>query len=139
MSPRSLERLRDGLRLALVALYTAAGLGHLLTPAKFLAITPAWVPQAKLVIAATGVFELAAAAALLHPRSRALAGMLLAAYAVAVFPANINQALNGIVVPPIPDSWWYHGPRLLLQPVLVWAGFFAGGAVDWPWRRPEQR
>jgi hypothetical protein len=35
----------------------------------------------------------------------------------------------------IPDSWWYHAPRLALQPVLAWWALFCVGAVDWPWRK----
>jgi hypothetical protein len=54
---------------------------------------------------------------------------------VAVFPANIKHALEGIHLPPVPDNWWYHGPRLLLQPVLVWCALFCAEVIDWPWRR----
>lgn len=32
-------------------------------------------------------------------------------------------------------GWWYHGPRLALQPVLVWWALFAGGVVTWPFAR----
>ena len=39
--------------------------------------------------------------------------------------------------PPLPDSWWYHAPRLALQPVLVWWALFAGGVADWPLRGAE--
>jgi uncharacterized membrane protein len=45
---------------------------------------------------------------------------MLAVYAVLVFPANIKLAIEGTHLPPVLDSWWYHGPRLLMQPVLVW-------------------
>jgi len=40
-----------------------------------------------------------------------------------------------IVLPPIPDSWWYHAPRLALQPVIAWWALFCAGVTDWPWRR----
>jgi hypothetical protein len=29
-------------------------------------------------------------------------------------------------------GWAYHGPRLLFQPVLIWAALFAGKVLDWP-------
>ena len=43
---------------------------------------------------------------------RRLAGVMLALYAVGVFPANIKHAIEGVDLPPAPNSWWYHGPRL---------------------------
>ena len=48
-------------RALLGAAYFAAGLLHLLNPAPFLGITPAWVPEPALVIALTGLAEVAGA------------------------------------------------------------------------------
>ena len=45
---------------------------------------------------------------------------------------NIKHAFDGVVIAPIPDSWWYHAPRLALQPVLVWWALFCSGVIDWP-------
>jgi uncharacterized membrane protein len=52
-----------------------------------------------------------------------------------VFPANIKHAVYGVQVAGLPSSWWYHSPRLALQPVLVWWALWCSGAVEWPWRR----
>ena len=128
-------RTRAGLRLVLVAFYLAAGILHLTAGAAFLAIVPAWVPFPRLVIQVTGACELLGAGGLLLPISRRFAGIMLALYAVCVFPANLHHALDHVHVAGLPDSWWYHGPRLAFQPVLVWAALFAGMVVDWPWRR----
>jgi uncharacterized membrane protein len=87
------------------------------------------------VIFLTGLFEFAAAAALVTKPLRFWAGIALAVYAVCVFPANIKHAIDGIDIPSIPSSWWYHGPRLALQPVIVWMALFSAGVIDWPWRR----
>ena len=46
-------------------------------------------------------------------------GVMLALYAVCVFPANIKHAIDSVQLPQLPTSWWYHAPRLALQPVLV--------------------
>jgi uncharacterized membrane protein len=73
------------------------------------------------------------------PRLRRLAGIMLALYAVCVFPANVKHALDGIHLPPAPDSWWYHGPRLAFQPVLVWWALFCAGVIDWPFRARRDR
>ncbi|MCY0683014.1 hypothetical protein, partial [Klebsiella pneumoniae] len=53
----------------------------------------------------------------------------LALYAACVWPANWHHALQGIQFSWVPDSWWYHGPRLALQPVLVVAALYAGGWI----------
>ena len=99
-----------------------------------LKITPGWVPFPRQVILATGAFELAAAAALLTRQFRKCAGMALAAYTLCVWPANIKHALEGIEVAGLPSSWWYHGPRLAMQPVIIWWALFCAGVIDWPWR-----
>ena len=128
-------RLRTVLRFTMIAFYAVAGVGHLVSPDAFLPIVPDAVPFPRAVVLATGVCELAGAAALATTRMRRAAGIMLALYALAVWPANIKHALWHIDVPPIPDSWWYHAPRLAFQPVLVWWALFCSGAIDWPWRR----
>ena len=122
------------MRLAMAAFYLGAGIAHLWIPDKFLPIVPEWVPFPREVILVTGLCEIAGSVALMSRRLRRIAGVLLALYAVCVFPANLKHAFQGIHLPPVPDSWWYHGPRLLLQPVLVWWALFCAGVVDWPVR-----
>jgi uncharacterized membrane protein len=129
------DRTRAVLRVLLAAVYLAAGAGHLWSTDTFLLIVPSWVPAPRAVILITGVCEIIAALALFTTRWRRIAGIMLAAYAVCVFPANIKHALDHVAIPPIPDSWWYHAPRLAFQPVFVCWALFAGGAIDWPWRR----
>lgn len=134
-SALSYGRLRRALRAMLAAFYFFAGVLHLARPEPFLAITPDFVPFPREVILVTGLCEIAGSVALLTPRWRRLAGAMLALYAVCVFPANVKHALEGISLPPVPDSWWYHAPRLAFQPVLVWCALFASGVIDWPARR----
>lgn len=122
-------------RLVLSAVYALAGVAHLLRPGGFLAITPHWVPMPELVVAMTGVAELAGAIGLMIPRLRPAAGIGLALYALCVWPANINHALNDIPLGGAHLSWWYHGPRLALQPVIFWWALWASGVTDWPFRR----
>jgi uncharacterized membrane protein len=115
--------------------YLVAGIVHLVAPDKFLAIEPEFVPIPRIVVLATGMCEIVGALALLNTRLRWLAGLMLALYAVFVFPANIKHAVEGIHLPPVPDSWWYHGPRLLMQPALVWWALFCAEVIDWPWQK----
>ncbi|WP_088182283.1 DoxX family protein [Sphingobium sp. Z007] len=122
-------------RLVLAAAYAFAGIAHLTRPAGFLAITPHWVPMPELAVALTGVAELAGAIGLMIPRLRSAAGIGLALYALCVWPANINHALNDIPLGGVHLGWWYHGPRLALQPVIIWWALWASGVIDWPFRR----
>lgn len=123
------------MRWILAAFFIAAGSAHLAAPQALLAITPGWVPLPRQVIFIAGLFEFAAAAALITKPLRRYAGIALAAYAVCVFPANIKHAVEGIDIAGLPSSWWYHAPRLALQPVIVWWALFTGEVIDWPWKR----
>ena len=123
---------RTGARLLLVAVYVGFGVFHLLAADRFLPIMPAWVPAPRAVVLFTGACEVAGGAGLMVPRLRRLAGVMLALYAVAVFPANLHHALDGVRVPGLPSSWWYHAPRLAFQPVFVWWALYAGEVVGRP-------
>jgi uncharacterized membrane protein len=130
------ETARAAARTVLALAYLVAGIAHLAAPGGFVRITPAWVPMPDIVVAATGICEIAGAFALLFvPSLRRAAGLAFAAYAVCVFPANINHALNAIAIGGTTLSWGYHGPRLALQPVIVWWGLWAAGVTDWPFRK----
>jgi uncharacterized membrane protein len=111
-------RLRAVLRWALAVIYIAFGVVHLRSAPGFLAIMPAWVPYPLEVALITGV-----------------SGVMLALYAICVYPANLHHAFGQVDVGSLPSSWWYHGPRLAFQPVFVWWALFAGGVIDWPLRR----
>ncbi len=127
------------MRWIMTTFYALAGLAHLTLTDKFLLIVPDWVPFPRAVVLSTGICELAGGLALASPRLRRLAGLMLALYAVCVFPANVKHALEGIHLPAVPDSWWYHGPRLAFQPVLVWWALFCAGVIDWPFRALRRR
>jgi uncharacterized membrane protein len=127
------DSIRLGLRLLLAAAFLFAGYMHVVRPDVFLRIVPAWVPMPRDTVIITGWCEIAGSVGLMIPRLRRIAAIMLALYAVCVFPANIKHALDytahggGI-------GWLYHGPRLLFQPVIVWWCLFAGGVIAWPFR-----
>lgn len=115
--------------------YLIAGIAHIVSPAGFVKITPLGVPWAEEVVFVTGLCEIAGAVAVLFvPRLRRAAGWALAAYAVCVYPANINHALYGIDIDGQALGWWYHAPRLALQPIIVWWALWASGIIDWPFK-----
>lgn len=133
--PLPRRRLRAVLRWLLAAIYIAFGIVHLRSAPGFLSIMPAWVPYPLEVVLFTGVCEILGGVGLLIPRLRWISGVMLALYAICVYPANLHHAFGQVDVGRLPSSWWYHGPRLAFQPVFVWWALFAGGVIDWPFRR----
>jgi len=132
---------RPALRWLLATFYTVAGYFHLTHPRPFLSITPRWVPLPEQVILLTGLAELAGAAGLVQPWSKPLrraAGIGLAAYAVCVYPANVNHLLLDLARPGHGFGLTYHVPRLLAQPLVVWLALWAGEVTDWPWARRRE-
>jgi len=135
MTQSSISLVRAAMRLLMAAFFIGGFALHLEAADGLVAIMPDWVPLPRTVVFVTGVLELLGGIGLLLPPTRRWAGICLAIYVIAVWPANIKQAVEHIVLPPIPDSWWYHGPRIALQPVLAWWALFCAGAIDWPSRR----
>ena len=129
-------------RWVLALLYALAGVLHLLLPRPFLGIMPTWVPAPELVIALTGVAELAGAAGLLQPWFPALrraAGWGLAAYAVCVFPANIVHFIRDMARPDHGLGLGYHVSRMFVQPVLVCLALWVGQVVPFRARPVHER
>ncbi|WP_331710183.1 MULTISPECIES: hypothetical protein [Sphingomonas] len=120
----------------LIAFYALAGVAHLVVTDAMVRIVPAWVPMPHAVVIATGLCELAGAAALVTHRWRRAAGWALAAYALCVWPANAHHAIidlsRGTGLPI-----WYHAPRLALQPAIIWWALWASGAVRVSRRAPR--
>ena len=124
-----------GMRWLMAAFYLAAGVLHLRSPEGFLPIVPDWMPAPREVVILTGIAEILGAIGLMIPRLRRATGIGLTLYALCVLPANIKHAFEGIVVPGLPSTWWYHAPRLAFQPVLVWWALFCSGVIEWPAKR----
>lgn len=131
--------MRTVMRWILAAFFVAAGVARLWAPDQLLAITPSWVPFAPQVIFLAGLFEFAASAALVTRPLRRWAGVALALYALCVWPANLKHAIDGIDLPYISSSWWYHGPRLAMQPVIMWWALYCAEVIDWPCRAATRK
>ena len=132
--------LRGPLRLLLALFYAAAGLFHLLLPAPFVMIAPHWVPATDLVVALTGVAELAGALGLIQPFSPSLrqaAGWGLAAYALCVWPANFQHMALDMARADHGLGLAYHLPRLAAQPLVIWLALWTSGATNWPFSQRQ--
>lgn len=121
-------------RWLLIAFYGAAGVMHLIATGAMVKIVPDWVPDPQAVVIATGVCELAGAIGLMTARFRKAAGWALAAYAVCVFPANIKHMIHDLGT-GTGLSIWYHAPRMVAQPLIVWWALWASGVTRWPFAR----
>ena len=129
---------RSVLRCVLALFYFAAGVIHIVAPAPFLTIMPAWVPAPEATVLWTGIAELLGAIGLAQPFSaplRRAAAVGLAAYAVCVFPANIHHFALDMAKVDHGAGLAYHVPRMFAQPLLVWLALWTGGVTDWPWKK----
>lgn len=121
-----LVRLKPVLRTVLAVGMMAIGLRHFTHPEPFVRIVPSFLPDPALLVYVSGVAEILGGLGLLFPLTRRWAAFGLVALYVAVFPANINMAVNHIaLVPgqPIADGLLW--ARLPLQGVLIaWAWWY---------------
>lgn len=106
---------------ALAGLLAAAGVTHFSVPAGYDRIVPRALPgRARWWTYGSGVAELALAAAVAHPRTRATAAASAAGLFVAVFPANLQMALDWRDRSALERTVAY--ARLPLQaPLVAWA------------------
>lgn len=128
--------IRSVVRWVLAVFYFAAGVIHLVRPEPFLTIMPAWVPAPYAVVLGTGVAEILGAIGLAQPWSlplRRAAGWGLAAYALCVWPANINHFAIDMARDDGGLGLAYHIPRMFAQPAIIWLALWVGEC--WPLRR----
>ena len=137
MSDASVARWQAWARYASAVTFIPFGVLHIAASQKFLPIMPPQIPFPRAVVIFTGLAEILGGIGVLMPPVRKAAAIGLALYAVGVYPANVYQAFWHVRVPPLPESWWYNGPRLVFQPVFVWWALFAGGLTRWPFRRRD--
>jgi uncharacterized membrane protein len=87
-------------------LFTVLGVLHFVRPRPFERIVPKPLPRKRELVYASGVAELACAAGLLHPRTRRPAGLASAVLLAALFPANVQMALDLNRTGPRPRRPW---------------------------------
>ncbi len=114
--------MRDAARRAMAVAFVFAGVSHLAMPEAFEVYFPSWVPFVEPAIFATGVIEIAGGLALLSRRYQTRVGLVLAAYLMLVFPANVYGAVAGIEeeLPGLPYLSWYAWARLPFQALYIW-------------------
>ena len=89
---------------ALAALFTGAGISHFARPDFFVAIVPEWLGPKSLANQVSGAAEIALGLAMIPRRTRPVAAWGLLGLLAAVYPANIDMAVNDVAVRPGPDD-----------------------------------
>ncbi|HEY1552659.1 MAG TPA: DoxX family membrane protein [Kofleriaceae bacterium] len=113
------------LRWVLTVFMVGAGINHFLSPAAYVAMVPAALPAPALLVQISGVAEILGGLGLILPKTRRLAAWGIIALLVAVFPANINMAVNDLPLGTTHVASWLLWLRLPLQLILIaWAAWF---------------
>jgi uncharacterized membrane protein len=114
------EMMRTILRGLAAVFFVVAGTFHFLKPEMYLQIMPPYLPAPQLLVAVSGIAEMAGGIGLLvHPWRRA-AGWGLIALLIAVFPANIYML--------------QHPGQFHFAPWILWARLpLQGVFIAWVW------
>ncbi len=133
-----MTRAKAALRVLLAGFVGIVGVMHFAHPTPFVRIVPAALPAPLLWVYLSGAAEVGLALLLLWERTRRIGALGMVALFVAVFPANVNQAVNGIQLDPArPAPGWVAWARLPLQAVLIaWAWGVRGDRRSAPAPRP---
>ncbi|MGI0485083.1 DoxX family protein [Pantanalinema rosaneae CENA516] len=127
-SPFALKEMFRGI---LAVAIIIVGITHFIRPEQYARIVPPPLPPFAMVYI-SGFFEVLGGIGLLIPLVSVAAAWGLIALFIAVFPANIYQALNSIPIEGIPHHPLLYCIRLPFQAVLIaWAWWFT--------QKPEQQ
>jgi uncharacterized membrane protein len=103
----------------------AAGANHFVAADTYVAMMPAVLPAPLVLVYISGIAEMLGGLGLILPATRKLAAWGLVARSIAVFPANVNMAINRLALGKSAIPSWALWARLPLQGVLIaWAWWF---------------
>ncbi len=126
------NRRKEILRVVLSVSIIFVGITHFVVPISFVRIVPPQLPNPLALVYISGFFEILGGIGLLIPAVSVAAAWGLITLFVAVFPANINMAVNQIAIEGVPD-----------QPILYWVRLpFQAVLIAWAWwytKHPEQQ
>ncbi|WP_193194533.1 DoxX family protein [Nostoc sp. MG11] len=120
-----MSKYKELLRVILAMSIIVVGVTHFIVPDQYVRIVPSQLPYPLGLVYLSGFYEILGGIGLLVPPVSQAAAWGLIALFIAVYPANINMAVNLIKVDHIPNSPWVHVIRLPLQAVLIaWAWWY---------------
>lgn len=118
-----MNKIKFAVRILLAVTFIIAGVLHFTHTEFYLAIMPPYLPFHRALVFISGFFEIAGGIGLLIPRLTRAAGYGLIALLIAVFPANINMAINDVQVGSnsfSPSLLWLRLPLQFALIALVW-------------------
>ena len=111
-------------RYLLGVFFVVAGANHFISPDVYLEMMPSWLPLHGPAVFWSGVAEVAGGLMLFFDRTARAGGVFLILLLIAIFPANVNAAIDPGSVPRFEDvpSWllWLRLPLQPLLAVLIW-------------------
>ena len=125
-TPYLLNTHHDAL-LSTTAMFVMIGLTHLRKPEQLMYMIPKFMPDAWLLVIVSGIAEIVLGFGLLFSSTHYWAAWGLILLLIAIFPANINVAVNNLPPPGgLPAKPWYVWSRLLFQPIyILWIWYAA--------------
>lgn len=131
LGPITLNRRKEILRVILSVSIIVVGVTHFFKPEQYARIVPAQLHYPYELVYISGFFEILGGVGLLIPFVSIAAAWGLIALFVAVFPANINMAINSISTEGIPHHPFLYWVRLPFQAVLIaWAWWYTKKPKD---------
>jgi uncharacterized membrane protein len=119
------RRVKTVFRWIFTVVMVFAGVNHFLSPEPYVAMMPEVLPAHLALVYISGVAEIAGGLGLILPQTRKLAAWGLILLFVAVFPANVNMAINGLPLGTTELPAWALWGRLPLQiGFIAWAYWF---------------
>ena len=127
------HRLKEIFRAIFAVAIIVVGITHFIKPEQYARIVPPQLPYPFELVYISGFFEILGGIGLLIPFVSVAAAWGLIALFVAVFPANIKQAINSIPIDGIPHYPILYWVRLPFQAVLIaWAWWYTRKPEDQP-------
>lgn len=120
-------KLQICLRVMIALSFIIVGILHFTHASIFVGIMPPYLPWHLELVWISGVFEILGGLGLMSPHTRRFSAWGLLLLLLAVFPANIHMALNGVFIDvPIPQSQIGLWLRLPMQGVIALQVWFVG-------------
>ena len=119
------HRIKEIFRVIHAVAIIVVGITHFIVPEQYARIVPPQLPYPFQLVYISGFFEILGGIGLVIPFVSVAAAWGLIALYIAVFPANINMAVNSIPIDGIPHIPWLYWARLPFQAVLIaWAYWY---------------
>jgi uncharacterized membrane protein len=131
-NPSTAPRLKEIFRAILSVSIMVVGITHFVKPLEYASIVPPQFGDRLAMVYISGFFEILGGIGLLIPFVSVAAAWGLIALFIAVFPANIYQAIHSIPIEGIPHHPLFYWFRLPFQAVFIaWAWLYT--------KKPEEQ